>query len=286
LARAPEPAAIQPGGFLLATSPEWLVEQVSANIGDFFAVPPDRVVGRPLTLLLGGDACHSLRNQLALLREPDSIARLFGCEAGEARTRFDFTLQLVGRRALIEGQPSGPPEHGDAVATIRALIGRLEAVADEAALFDQAARQLRALTGFDRVGVYRLDDDGARLAASTARSLGGLPASIGPAECDQLAEAPLVVADRDAAPVTLIPPNRAKQALNQAPSESLRAALRKAGATAALTIPVRAGGQRWGTIVCHHPSARAPDTERQSALGLYAHMLGLLLEIRALERRA
>lgn len=285
MAPPPDPAAIQSGGFLVATSAEWLVEQVSANIADFFAVPPERVAGKPLSLLLGGDACHSLRNQLALLREPDAVARLFGCQAGEAHARFDFTLQLDGRRALIEGRPAGPAEHGDAVATIRALIGRLEKVDAETAMLDQAARQLRALTGFDRVGVYRLESGGARLAASTARSLGALPEAIGPAECDALADAPLVIADRDAEPVALVPARAAPRALSRAPSEALRAVLRESGVAAALTIPVRTDATRWGTIVCHHPTSRAPDVERQSALGLYAHMLGLLLEIRALRAR-
>ena len=40
--------AIQPIGFLLAMSSDWLVARASANLADFFGVEPADVIGKPV----------------------------------------------------------------------------------------------------------------------------------------------------------------------------------------------------------------------------------------------
>lgn len=275
--------SIQPLGWLAMVSPEWLVERVSANIANYFDCSAEAVIGHPLADLLGGDAVHGLRNQLALLRAPDSIARLFGCSAGTTGERFDFSIQIDGQRTLIEAQRAEGIEHGDTIATIRALIGRLEALPALAAMLEQAARQLRALTGFDRVAIYRAGDDGAAtLFVSTARSLGPLAGSLNAAEFDALRKAAAVIADCEAEPVAVVPPGPLANALIRAPDEATRERMRAAACVASLHFPLRVAGIDWGLIVCHSPLPRIPTAERLSALGLYAQMLGLLIEIREL----
>ncbi len=275
--------AIQPLGWLAMVSPEWLVERVSANIADYFSLSTEAVVGRPLADLLGGDAVHGLRNQLALVRAPDSIARLFGCPAGPAGERFDFSIQLDGQRVVIEAARAGGIEHGDTIATIRALVDRLEAVPALSALLEQAARQLRALTGFDRVALYRTDAAGGGvIAAQTARGLGPLQPSLSAAEFAALRGAPAVIADCDAAPVALVPPGLPASSMIRAPDDSTRQRMRAAGFVASLHFPVKVAGAEWGLIVCHNPRSRTPTAERLTALGLFAQMLGLLIEIREL----
>jgi light-regulated signal transduction histidine kinase (bacteriophytochrome) len=40
------PGSIQPIGFLIALSSDWIVARVSRNIGDFFDAAPDDLIGR------------------------------------------------------------------------------------------------------------------------------------------------------------------------------------------------------------------------------------------------
>src|SRR6187399_2966078 len=70
-------AEIQPCGFLAVLGQDWRVRHVSANIADHFADCGPRMIGQPLAEFFGGSAVHSLRNQLALMRDPEGTARLF-----------------------------------------------------------------------------------------------------------------------------------------------------------------------------------------------------------------
>ena len=71
--------AIQPIGFLLALSSDWLVARASANFEDFFGREPEDVIGKPAATLLSPDAVHSIRNRLSLLRSPDASERIYRC---------------------------------------------------------------------------------------------------------------------------------------------------------------------------------------------------------------
>lgn len=289
LARAPaEPpsgGAIQPLGFVAVVSREWLVDSISANIGDYCGAEAKSIVGRPLIDMLGADAVHALRNQVALLRAPDAVARLFACPIGETGNRFDFTLRIDRTRTVIEGQTAGAIQHGDTIATVRALIGRLDEQEALTPMLDVAVRQIRALTGFDRVAIYRGRDDGpAALLAQTARSLAAVVSTLDEQAYASLRTAPAMVADCDADAVPMTPAWRLNGALLRAPSVADRNRMRDAGAKARLQLPLSLAGEPWGLAVCDHTQPRAPSAELHSAIGLFTQMLGLLIEIRLLKQ--
>ena len=68
---------VQPFGFLIALTADWLVSRVSANSAQFIGLTPDDMLGKPIAALLDGEAIHALRNRITLLRGPDSVERLF-----------------------------------------------------------------------------------------------------------------------------------------------------------------------------------------------------------------
>jgi light-regulated signal transduction histidine kinase (bacteriophytochrome) len=280
-----EPAgdSIQPHGWLAIVSPDWLVEHVSANFAEQFGDPAQSPIGRPLADLLGGEAIHGLRNQVALLRSPEAIARLFGCSVGAGGERFDFSLHLDGQRVVVEALRSGAVEHGDIITTVRTLVDRLDALKDMTGLLDLAARQLRALTGFDRVAIYRVDSGGGgELLSCTARSLAKMAPRIAPEDFARLRQSPPIVADSEAASIGLVPAARLPRAMLRAPRDGDRKALRADGCRASANLPLIIDGEYWGLILCHNPQPRSLSTERQTALGLYAQMLGMQVLIRAL----
>ena len=99
-----QPAQIQPHGFLLALSDEWLRPPRLANVGDFLGRDPRELIGQPASALLSVDAIHSLRNRLALLRGPDAIERLFRCRLTGNDDHFDVAVHTSG-----DGRSSSKP---------------------------------------------------------------------------------------------------------------------------------------------------------------------------------
>ncbi|MCX7322483.1 MAG: hybrid sensor histidine kinase/response regulator, partial [Hyphomicrobiales bacterium] len=71
--------AIQPIGFLVAVSSDWIVARVSSNVDEFIGRTQQDMVGHPLADFLPSLAIHDLRNRVALLRGPDAVERVFGC---------------------------------------------------------------------------------------------------------------------------------------------------------------------------------------------------------------
>ena len=67
---------IQPHGFLVAVSTDWLIQHVSSNVGDFVPCDVDALPGEPLSALLPGSAIQSIRGRLQVLTSNDGTERL------------------------------------------------------------------------------------------------------------------------------------------------------------------------------------------------------------------
>ncbi len=288
--------AIQPIGFLVAVSTDWLIARVSANIGDFFEVEIDQIIGQPSTTLFSPDAIHAMRNRLALLRGADALERLFRCPLTEGGRPFDVALHMSGSNVIIEGEPSTEQNYGDATGTVRGMISRLDQAPDLERFYNEAARQVRALTGFDRVMLYKFDDDGSgHVVAESAKS--GIGSFLGlrypstdiPAQARTLYKRSLlrVITDVDAVPVPIVPVfAEAKRPLDLSLSV-LRSVspihieyLRNMGVGASMSISLLVEGELWGLIACHHYSPRCPSFERRSVAELFAQMFSMRIDTR------
>lgn len=288
--------AIQPIGFLLALTTDWMVSRASANIAEFFNVSHADLIGKPASSILTGDAIHALRNRLALLRGADAVERIFRCALSEEGQRYDIAIHMVGSTVILEGEPSTEHNYGDATGTVRGMIGRLDNAADLTAFFNEGARQVRALTGFDRVMVYKFDEDGsgevmAESAKSGIGSFLGLhyPATDIPKQARALYKRNLlrVITDINAEPVPILPAlDEHKQPLDLSLSV-LRSVspihieyLRNMGVAASMSISIIVEGELWGLIACHHYSPRCPSFERRSVAELFAQMFAMRIESR------
>ncbi|MDT8759474.1 GAF domain-containing protein [Sphingomonas psychrotolerans] len=290
-----ELGAIQPFGFLLALSTDWLIRRASANIHEFFGVEAAELLGTSAIPLFGEHAVHTLRNRLAMLRGPDSVERMFGLTLPNGR-RFDFALHMIGDVLIIEGEESSDETATDAGSAIRAMMARLDATGDTTSFYREGARQVRALTGFDRVMVYRFDRDGSgEVVAESARAgIGSFldlryPASDIPQQARKLyIRTPFrIIADVLATPVPILPRLDETGAPIDLSLSVLRSVspihieyLRNMGVGASLSISIIVEGQLWGLFACHHYSARRPSFERRSIAELFGQMFALKLESR------
>lgn len=289
---------IQPFGFLIAVSADWLVSRASENLANFIGMAADAALGRPLNDLFSKKALHAIRNRVTLLRGPDAVERLFGLALQDGGPDFDVALHFSGNQIVIEAEPA-VQEELEASAMVRAMIARLSQCDGMTAYLREGARQVKALTGFDRVMVYRFDEQGAGEVVAEALSPGvesflGLhyPASDIPAQARRLYLRNIfrVIADVGAVPVPVRPAlDSHGQALDQSLSV-LRAVspihveyLRNMGVAASLSISIIVDGRLWGLFACHHYAPRLPSFAYRTAAELFGQMFSLMLESR--ERR-
>lgn len=287
--------SIQPIGFLIALTADWLVARVSANISAFIGQEPADLLGRPLDDILSPRTVHDLRNKTSVLRGADAVERLFDCPLIEGGPAYDLAIHVSSGQIVIEGEPASG-EHGDATGMVRSMITRLDQTLDFAAFYREGARQIRALIGFDRVMVYRFAPDGhGEVVAEAARAGIGkfmglhYPASDIPAQARELYRRNLlrIIADVRAKPVPIVPQlDETGQPLDLSLSV-LRSVspihieyLKNMGVDASMSISIIVEGRLWGLFACHHYAPRCPTFERRSVAELFAQMFAMRLESR------
>ena len=294
--------AIQPFGFLIALSADWLIQRVSTNIGSFTGTGAEDMLGTPLSDYVSAETLHAIRNRLTLLRGPDAVERLFGLKLKAGGPAYDFALHMTDGTIVLEGEPSAETPDTDTASTIRAMMSRLDTTDDLPAFLREGARQVRALTGFDRVMVYQFDRDGSGTVQAEAVRAGigsfhGLryPASDIPKQARLLyMRTPFrIITDVDAQPVGIMPErDETGEALDLSLSV-LRSVspihieyLKNMGVGASMSISIIVEGKLWGLFACHHYEARRPDFERRSIAELFGQMFALKLESREREALA
>ncbi|WP_395645963.1 HWE histidine kinase domain-containing protein [Terricaulis sp.] len=293
--------AIQPFGFLLAISADWMVRHASANATEMLGARVE--IGAQAQSLLGEAATASIRRHIQRLRDADSVERIFSVPVGAMQTPMDLALHHSGGSLVIEGEPTIPEDEFDAASVVRATIGRLQQRhRDVVSMSVEAARQVRALTGFDRVMVYRFDEDGAgEVIAEAARSdlekfLGlHYPASDIPqqARALYLRNWLRIIPDIGATPSQVTPYTDADGRALDLSYSKLRAVspihieyLQNMGVGASMSVSILSRGKLWGMFACHHYSPRRISYARRTAAELYGQMFSLLLESQEREAAA
>lgn len=292
--------AIQPIGFLIAVNTDWMIARASANLSEFLDHEAKDVIGKPMSDVFSGDAIHAIRNRLALLRSPDAAERIFRCPLIDVGKLFDIAVHMLDGLIIIEGEPSAEHPYGDATGTVRGMVVRLDTAPSIDAFYNEGARQVRALTGFDRVMVYRFDHDhsGEVVAESAKSGIGSFlglryPPTDIPAQARELYKRNLlrVITDIESEPVPVIPPLDEQRKPVDLSLSVLRSVspihieyLRNMGVRASMSISLLVEGKLWGLVACHHYSPRCPGFERRSVAELFAQMFAMRIESR--ERKA
>lgn len=292
-------SAIQPTGFLIAVSTDWLISRVSANTPDFLGGSVDDLLGSSLRDVLTVEAVHTLRNRLSILKGEDAVERAFGLQLIDGGGRFDLAVHMSNGEIVLEAEPSEPKSDLNPSAMVQTMISRLNRLTDLSALLKEAARQVRALTGHHRVMIYRFHPDGTgevvaeRVAAGMEPFLGlRYPASDIPRQARALMERNVVrvAANVDATASPIVPQLGPTGAPLDLSMSTLRAHspihieyLKNMGVGATLTISLLRGGRLWGLIACHHKTVRQVSYERRTAAELFAQVLSLLIETRERE---
>jgi len=282
-------AAVPPQVWLVGFAPDWSISHLSANCAELLGHAPADLIGRPAHGAIAAEALHEIRSRAQLLGPVGGVSdeRLQGLALAADDKRVDASLRALSRGWLLVCEPAGPQrDHGG---TVLRMAAGLRMAGSLAELCAAAARDVRALTGFERVHVLRLGARG--MGSVIAESVSGGAAGTAPLMFGPMPDAalpagaqPRMIADCDAAGVPILgtpgslAPDLAACGLGVATPEE-KEALAVFGARALVSLPLRRAGETWGAIACSHGEPRTVPFAARRALEVFAAMLGLLIDL-------
>lgn len=287
---------VQPFGFLLGVSRDWIVKHASRNVRDSIGEEAEALIGRPARGLLSRDALHEVRSRLQLLYDSDSVERIFRLPAFEGDgTLYDIAVHVSGRTIVMEFEPSGERSQ-DYFAYVRPMVDRVSRADTVDAACKLAARQMKALTGFDRVMVYKFrpDETGEVIAEAMhgdMESWLGLryPASDIPRQARALYTRNLlrIIADVDGEPSPIVPAVDADGAPLDLSLSTLRSVspihleyLRNMQVGASMSVSIVKDGKLWGLLACHNAKPKVLSFEVRTAAEFFGQLFAYVLDQR------
>ncbi len=282
------PGSIQGHGALVALSlPELTVLQLSRNVGSFLGLEPSAALGRPFEQLIGARECSEIL--AAIAHQSPAVQHAFRQAIGDRN--LDVSVHRIGDVAIVEFEPAEPAtsEAFTAFRTALVLLQRSTSLED---LWAAAAEQLRAMTGFDRVMVYRFEDDGHGQVVAEAKAeemspyLGQhYPSSDIPRQARRLylLNWIRVIPDVEYTPVPLVSaPGHAPLDLSLASLRSVSPVhleyLRNMEVAASMSVSLVCGGRLWGLLACHHRRPLIVPFGVRAACEVLGRLLSLQIE--------
>ena len=275
--------SIQDGGVLLAfDAVDWCLRGVSANCAALLAMQPDAALGLSIDALLGAESAGKLREMVERQQMPGASIGSLALDRVGGTDHMDAQVYRTDHHVVVEidRQPAaGGDVFHELFIPIRDALWRLDAEQDLACYAHAVVDQVRLLTGFDRVMMYRFDSnwDGEVIAESREETLDSylgnrFPASDIPAQARLLYTRNLVrmIADVEAVPVPLVLSDTDPTGVDLSYSwlRSMSPVhvnyLRNMGVKASLSISLVQNGRLWGLIACHHMTPKfVPLRERE-----------------------
>lgn len=298
------PGCIQAHGAMLVLRPaELTILQASENTAEHLGQPPERLLGQPVRVVLGPEG--TARLQEALRRE--AVERnpfyLFSLPAGRGSGTLDLSVHTIDGVAVLEFEPTGREGNHpapDYYVLLKSTVARLQTARTLRDFCQVVAEEVRALTGLDRVMVYRFHPDahGEVFAESKRADLPpwlGLhyPADDIPTPAREVFKRIWIRPLPDAAGplmelVPLVNPDTGRPltmtycALRGA-SVMYTEYLRNMGVAASLTLSLLPENELWGLIACHHYQPAYFSYQVRAACEFLAQVVSL--QLRAAENR-
>lgn len=293
------PGSVQPFGFLLTLVSDFTICMGSENAPLFLGHDLPWLLRRPLAQVLAPAAVEAIRTRVDYLSTPDAVERVFGVDLQGDGRQFDLAIHFSGAYLVVEAEPSLIEPGANSGELVRLMLSRIRKTTGLIDLAQEAARQLKILSGFDRVMVYRFHPDGsgeviAEVAASGLEPFLGLhyPASDIPRQARELYQRNWlrIIADINAKPAALLATPTHNAGLLDLSMSVLRSVspihieyLRNMGVAASMSVSILQEGKLWGLFACHHYSPHHLSFEKRTASELFGQMFSWLLEARERE---
>ncbi|MFN3717427.1 MAG: HWE histidine kinase domain-containing protein [Rhizobium rhizophilum] len=284
------PGSIQPHGCLLSCDPAiTTVRRYSANAAEMLGVP-ERLEGLSIADLFGADVTHDIRNAIAAAPDASRPAVIAHLPLANGQ-HFDVAVHRQIQGAILEFEPSF--RRTQPLQLAREMIGRVKDINDIDLLISASAKLVRAVLGYDRVMIYRFEEDGSGKVASEAKRhdlesfLGQyFPASDIPRQARILyMQNPIrVISDARGLRVDLLPAADEQAAPLDLSFAHLRSVspihceyLRNMGVAASMSISVIVDDRLWGLIACHHYAPKTLTMSERIAAEMFGEFFSLHL---------
>ncbi|MFP3515763.1 ATP-binding protein [Pseudomonas sp. SIMBA_077] len=287
------PGAIQPHGLLLTLSePDLHIQQVSANVHTLFGLSPAALLNQPLSTLTGPEAAAIVKQAAHCAGQVDAPPMELGLQGiqYEGLLHRDnglliLELELKPNEAELKGTMAK-------VRNLSRVLQSLQAAKTLPALYDICVKEIQALTGYDRVLIYRFQDEGhgqviAEASSASMELFKGMffPASDIPDQARELYRTHWlrIIPNADYTPVELVPRLRPD---TQQPLDLSAATLRSVspihcqymknmGVLSSMSISLMDGERLWGLISCGHRTPLHVPHELRMACQTIGQVLSL-----------
>ena len=270
------PGSIQPHGILFAISPiELKIEQVSNNTHNYLRKEPEDFLGQPLSALLGAKQVETIEQFLAQGKTQFNFLKL-SIPTLEGERYFDGIFHQTEATIILELEPIDSLADDSSLSFYslsRAVLSKLRSGSSLAEFLQLVVKEIKSLTGFDRVMIYQFDREGAGCVVAEAKRedlwpyLGlHYPASDIPQEVKQLYSSGWLrlIPDVSAEPALLVErepsPTRPRLDLSLSVLRSVDPCCveyyQNMGVAATLVISLLREDQLWGLITCHHQTPK------------------------------
>ncbi|RPD45809.1 GAF domain-containing protein [Hymenobacter sediminis] len=268
------PGSVQPYGFLLCLAESTgRIVHASQNTGDLLGMPAQQLLGGGLEQLLSLEQVADIREQFPTLTE---TAKLLGVRLDQVPGQpfYKLILHRFDELLWLEFEPVA--ETATSVLDLPSLnvaLGQMLTATSVLEFCQRAADEIRSITGFDRVLIYRFAEDasGEVVAEAVREDLEPFLGLHYPAtDIPQQARALYLknwlrfIPDVDYVPSPLVPvlhPTAARppdmtHAVLRSVSPIHLQYLRNMGVAATMTISIIQEGKLWGLMTCHHLTPR------------------------------
>ncbi|CAC5342796.1 MULTISPECIES: PAS domain S-box protein [Planktothrix] len=293
------PGLIQSHGILFVLQePQLEILQVSNNIFQILGIHPQEILGKKLKKILKPRLIEEIQKKLA--EELGTINPLkLSINTPKGKLFFDGIFHRSNGLLIMELEPVTSKEFSDFWSLyhlVQTPIAKIQKTFTLNELCQVIVKEVRKLTGFDRVMIYQFDaeESGMVIAEDKLEELVpylGLhyPASDIPLQARELYKLNLLrlIPDINYQPVELIPVNN--PVTNQ-PIDLSFSVLRSVspihieylktmdmGVGATMTISLIRNQQLWGLIACHHQSPKYIPYEIRTACELLGKVMALKL---------
>ncbi len=285
------PGFIQPHGCLIACdSAMRTVLRHSLNCAETlgFSGP---MLGLPIEQFLGNDVVHDLRNALTVTANSSRPAMLPKVKLPDGKM-FDVAIHRYKAVSIIELEAAS--DESQPLHTAQLMIDRIREADDVDSLISRTTRLVKAMLGYDRVMVYRFEQDGAGKVISEAKQpalesfLGQyFPASDIPqqARALYLKNTLRIISDSNGERIPVEPVLDVSGEPLDLSFSHLRSVspihceyLRNMGVSASMSISIINDGELWGLIACHHYSPRILPMPMRIAAEMFGEFFSLHLQ--------
>ncbi|MBW4569909.1 MAG: GAF domain-containing protein [Tolypothrix carrinoi HA7290-LM1] len=289
------PGLIQPYGILFVLQePEFTILQVSKNTFDFIGIHPQELLGKQLKELL--DVRQISQIKQCFSTDFESINPLkISLTTPKNTFLFDGIIHHSQDVVILELLPVTSQDDQDFFTfyqLVKAPLKQIQNTLTLQELCQVLAKQVRKITEFDRVMIYRFDEEGAgkviaedRLESLTPYLSLHYPASDIPKQAKQLyiLNWLRLIPDVNYQPVELIPTHNS---VTNEPIDLSYSVLRSVspihveylqnmGVSASMSISLIKNKKLWGLIACHHNTPKYVPYYIRTACEFLGHVMSL-----------